>query len=134
MTYQQAEEMLVLQERLNQLKQDKKSLDMQIKEVERKLSQYQPLAEEQFLAEKPVVFISKETYETTLFRVDQKTATQRTFIEDPVKLSQELGLEDDLVKKSVRLGDVDKLEPAIKAKFDSIITTKSSHYYTVVKV
>ena len=135
MTSQQAQEMLGIQQLLAKLKQDKKALELQIKGLEGKLStEYHEVAAAQFQTKKSIVEIDPETLETTTFTIEQKTTNQRTFIDDPVGLAVFLGLEDDLVKKSVRLGDVDKLNPDIKAKFDEIIVNTRTHSYTVVKV
>ena len=135
MTSQQAEDMLQLQQRLAELKQNKKAVELQIKVLEGKLStEYHEVAEAQFQTQKSIVKINPETLKTTTFNIEQNTTNKRVFIDNPVELAVFLGLEDDLVKKSVRLGDVDKLNPDIKAKFDEIIVNTRTHSYTVVKV
>jgi hypothetical protein len=125
MTPEQAEDMLALQEVLNELKAEKKALELLLKEVEHKLStQYQPLAEQQFLA---------GGYVDTLFRVEQKINQKREWIDNPVRVAEILNL-DSLIKKSVNLGDVDNLPSGDKAYFDDIIVTKKSFSYKIVKL
>ena len=135
MTSQQAEDMLQLQQRLAELKQNKKAVELQIKVLEGKLStEYHEVAEAQFQTQKSIVKINPETLKTTTFNIEQNTTNKRVFIDNPVELAESLEL-NDLVSKSVKLGDVDKIKhPEIKAKFDAIISNTRIHSYKVVKV